>query len=77
MTATLNAAQLSIMKTYAKTHLSDQDLKELNHLLVDFFYQKAMKMLQNADEELGHTAKTFETWAHEHNRINIKDESSH
>jgi hypothetical protein len=36
----LNPAQLSIMKTYAKTHLSDSDLKELNQILLDFFIKK-------------------------------------
>ena len=64
MTATaLNPAQLSIMKTYAKTHLSDTDLKELNQLLLDFFYQKAMKMVAKADSDLGYTAETFKNWA--------------
>jgi hypothetical protein len=72
MTATalnLNPAQLSIMKTYAKTHLSDTDLKELNQMLLDFFYQKAMKMVKKADEDLGYTSETFKEWSEEHNRI--------
>lgn len=55
----LNPAQLSRMKTYAKTHLSDSDLKELNQMLLDFFYQKAMKMIKKADEDLGYTSETF------------------
>ena len=70
MTATaLNPAQLSIMKTYAKTHLSDTDLKELNQLLLDFFYQKSMKMVAKADSDLGYTTETFKDWTEEHNRI--------
>ncbi len=41
MTAiSLNPAQLSIIKTYAKVYLSNSDLKELNHLLLDFFIKK-------------------------------------
>jgi hypothetical protein len=68
MTAiSLNPAQLSIMKTYAKTHLSDSDLKELNQMLLDFFYQKAMKMIKKADEDLGYTSETFKEWSEEHN----------
>jgi hypothetical protein len=70
MTAlSLNPAQLSIMKTYAKAHLSDGDLKELNQLLLDFFYQKAMKMIKKADDDLGYTEDTFKEWANEHHRI--------
>ncbi len=69
MTAiSLNPAQLSIMKTYAKTHLSDSDLKELNQMLLDFFYQKAMRMIKKADEDLGYTSETFKEWSEKHNR---------
>jgi hypothetical protein len=69
---TLNPAQMSIMKTYAKAHLSDSDLKELNQLLLDFFYQKSMKLIDKVDKELGYTSETFVEWANEHNRIQDK-----
>jgi hypothetical protein len=36
-------------------------------MLLDFFYQKAMKMIKKADEDLGYTSETFKEWSEVHN----------
>jgi hypothetical protein len=76
MTASLNNAQLEILKLFA-ADLSEEELQDLRKLLIDFRYQR----LQQAIDKLNPSKEQIKAWEQGHDRRpyrsqNTKNQSS-
>ena len=76
MTASLNNAQLEILKLFA-ADLSEEELQDLRRLLIDFRYHR----LQQAIDRLNPSKEKIEAWGKGHDRTpyrsqNVKNQSA-
>ncbi len=65
----LNQAQLEVLKLMVNIPNTDEDISELKKLLLNYLYQRAMRITAAVDKEKGYTKETFKQWSEEHNRI--------
>jgi hypothetical protein len=73
MTAlSLNPTQLAILKMF-ESHKSEEDLKRLKKVLVNYLFDCAIAEADRVWEERGYTAETVEQWKHEHMRVNVEE----
>jgi hypothetical protein len=69
MTApSLNQAQLEVLKLMVNIPNSAEEIAELKKLLVNYLYQRAMRLTADVDKEKGYTQDTFKQWSEEHIR---------
>lgn len=69
MTApSLNQAQLEVLKLMVNIPNSAEEIAELKKLLVNYLYQRAMRLTSEVDKEKGYTQDTFKQWSEEHVR---------
>jgi hypothetical protein len=69
MTApSLNQAQLEVLKLMVNIPNSAEEIAELKKLLVNYLYQRAMRLTAEVDKEKGYTQDTFKQWSEEHIR---------
>lgn len=61
----LNKVQLEILRQFEKCD-SEEDLKQLQKMLINFLYQRAMRIAEKVDKEKGYTQETFQQWSKEH-----------
>jgi hypothetical protein len=64
----LNSAQLAVLKLMVNLD-TEQELAELQAVLVQYLYERAMRHAEQVDKERGYTQETFDQWANEHARI--------
>jgi GINS complex protein len=74
MTApSLNQAQLEVLKLMVNIPSTEEDIAELKKLLLEYLYNRAMKIVADVDKEKGYTQETFEQWKNEHMRVNVDE----
>ena len=66
--------QLELLKVFSR-QVSDDDVKAIRKMLVDYFSEKAMNLADQAWEKNGWSEKDTMKLSNEHHRIN--HESSH
>jgi hypothetical protein len=73
MTASpLNQSQIEILKMF-EFHKTEEDMKRLKKVLLDYLYNRAMEETSKVWDERGYTAETMEQWKDEHMRINVDE----
>jgi hypothetical protein len=55
----LNQAQLEVLKLMVSVPNTDEDIAELKKLLLNYLYQRAMRIANKVDKERGYTQETF------------------
>ncbi|MBQ8455167.1 MAG: hypothetical protein IJ537_07510 [Bacteroidaceae bacterium] len=67
MTTQLNPTQLNVLSlmSYVST---EQEQKELQDILLEFYRKKADRLLLQFQQENGITQETLDEWSHEHER---------
>lgn len=55
----LNQAQLEVLKLMVSVPNTDEDIAELKKLLLNYLYQRAMRIAAIVDKEKGYTQETF------------------
>ena len=65
----LNQAQLEVLKLMVSVPNTDEDIAELKKLLLNYLYQRAMRIADKVDKERGYTQETFNQWSQEHMRL--------
>ena len=71
-TTPLNQSQIEILKMF-EFHKSEEDLKRLKKVLIDYLYNRATEEADRIWEERGYTAETMEEWKNEHMRVNVDE----
>ncbi len=71
MTASLNNAQLEILKLFA-ADLSEDELQDLRRMLIDFRYHR----LQHAVDKLNPSKEQIEVWGKGHDRTAYKSQDA-
>ena len=71
MTASLNNAQLEILKLFA-ADLSEDELQDLRRMLIDFRYHR----LQHAVDKLNPSKEQIEAWGKGHDRTAYKSQDA-
>jgi hypothetical protein len=71
MTASLNNAQLEILKLFA-ADLSEDELKDLRQLLIDFRYHR----LQQAIDKIHLSKEQVEAWREGHDRTPYRSQNA-
>ena len=71
-TTPLNQSQIEILKMF-EFHKSEEDLKRLKNVLIDYLYNRATEEADRIWEEKGYTAETMEEWKNEHMRVNVDE----
>ena len=71
-----NNAQLELLKLFS-TNLSEQDLQELKHLLLEFKFKKVTALADKAWEEQGWTNESVDKLLHTHLRTPYKSQEKH
>lgn len=71
MTASLNNAQLEILKLFA-ADLSEAELQDLRRLLIDFRYHR----LQQAIDKLNLSQEQIDAWGKGHDRTPYRSQSA-
>ena len=59
----LNQAQLEVLKLMVSVPNTDEDIAELKKLLLNYLYQRAMRIATKVDKERGYTQETFNQWS--------------
>jgi hypothetical protein len=59
----LNQAQLEVLKLMVSVPNTDEDIAELKKLLLNYLYQRAMRIANKVDKERGYTQETFNQWS--------------
>jgi hypothetical protein len=59
----LNQAQLEVLKLMVSVPNTDEDIAELKKLLLNYLYQRAMRIADKVDKEKGYTQETFNQWS--------------
>ena len=59
----LNQAQLEVLKLMVSVPNTDEDIAELKKLLLNYLYQRAMRIADKVDKERGYTQETFNQWS--------------
>lgn len=72
----LNNAQLELLKLFS-TELSEQDLRELKQLLLEFKFKKVTTLADKAWDEQGWTNETVDKLLHTHLRTPYKSQEKH
>jgi hypothetical protein len=72
----LNNAQLELLKLFS-TELSDQDLRELKQVLLEFKFKKVTTLADKAWSEQGWTDETVDKLLHSHLRTSYKSQEKH
>lgn len=67
----LNQAQLEVLKLMVSVPNTDEDIAELKKLLLNYLYQRAMRIVNKVDKERGYTQETFNQWSQEHMRLKM------
>ena len=70
-TTVFNPIQLYLLQLFSKMN-SEQELKDLQELLSDFYFKKVEKRALEIYEEKGWTPKTLEEMSNEHFRTPYK-----
>lgn len=71
MTASLNNAQLEILKLFA-ADLSETELQDLRQLLIEFRYHR----LQQAIDQLNPSQEQIEAWGKGHDRTPYRSQNA-
>ncbi len=71
MTASLNNAQLEILKLFA-ADLSETELQDLRRLLIEFRYHR----LQQAIDKLNPSQEQIEAWGKDHDRTPYRSQNA-
>jgi hypothetical protein len=69
---TLNPSQIQILKMF-NSHQTEEDLKKLKKVLVDYLFQRVTEEADRAWDERGYTDETMEQWKNEHMRVNVEE----
>jgi hypothetical protein len=59
----LNQAQLEVLKLMVSIPNTEEDISELRKLLLNYLYQRAMRIANKVDKERGYTKETFIQWS--------------
>jgi hypothetical protein len=69
---TLNPSQIQILKMF-NSHQTEEDLKKLKKVLVDYLFQRVTEEADRIWDEKGYTNETMEQWKNEHMRVNVEE----
>ena len=71
-----NNAQLELLKLFS-TNLSEHDLQELKHLLLEFKFRRVTELADKAWDEQGWTNESVDKLLHTHLRTPYKSQEKH
>jgi hypothetical protein len=71
MTA-LNPSQVAILNLFS-IHQSEEDLKKLKKVLVDYLFQRTIEEANKVWDERAYSDETVEQWRHENMRVNVEE----
>lgn len=68
--AALNAAQLEIIKLFDR-EMSEEDIRELKQVLIQFLAKKIVEEADKAFDEKGYSIEDIEHWKTEHYKTKL------
>ena len=70
-TTVFNPIQLHLLKIFSRIS-SEEELKEVQHVLTEYYFKKVEKRAAEIYKEKGWTPETLESMSHEHFRTPYK-----